>query len=222
MESVAAPKSSSNIQKTTLATAVEAAWSRAVASAEAAGISRQAAAEKQASSALWAAPPSVELSHRNDRLQSNNGARETEVALAVPLWLPGQKSAKQQAADSLSSLSQLSETEGKLRVAEVVRELHWQIAELQASQSLSKQQTSTFAAIASDVDKRVKAGDLARADALAAKGELLSAQATQSQAETQLEAAKRQWTALTGLAQTPDATFASAESPSPGRVRTFV
>ncbi|WP_304351052.1 TolC family protein, partial [Comamonas testosteroni] len=114
-----------------------------------------------------------------------------------------------------SSLSQLSETEGKLRVAEVVRELHWQIAELQASQSLSKQQTSTFAAIASDVDKRVKAGDLARADALAAKGELLSAQATQSQAETQLEAAKRQWTALTGLAQTPDATFASAESPSP-------
>ncbi|UBQ39641.1 TolC family protein [Comamonas thiooxydans] len=215
MESVAAPKSSSNIQKTTLATAVEAAWSRAVASAEAAGISRQAAAEKQASSALWAAPPSVELSHRNDRLQSNNGARETEVALAVPLWLPGQKSAKQQAADSLSSLSQLSETEGKLRVAEVVRELHWQIAELQASQSLSKQQTSTFAAIATDVDKRVKAGDLARADALAAKGELLSAQATQSQAETQLEAAKRQWTALTGLAQTPDATFASAESPSP-------
>ena len=215
MESVAAPKSSSNIQKTTLATAVEAAWSRAVASAEAAGISRQAAAEKQASSALWAAPPSVELSHRNDRLQSNNGARETEVALAVPLWLPGQKSAKQQAADSLSSLSQLSETEGKLRVAEVVRELHWQIAELQASQSLSKQQTSTFAAIASDVDKRVKAADLARADALAAKGELLSAQATQSQAETQLEAAKRQWTALTGLAQTPDATFASAESPSP-------
>lgn len=215
MESVAAPKASSNIQKTTLATALEAAWIRAVASAEAAGISRQAAAEKQASSALWAAPPSVELSHRNDRLQSNNGARETEVALAVPLWLPGQKSAKQQAADSLSSLSQLSEAEGKLRVADVVRELHWQIAELQASQSLSKQQTSTFAAIASDVDKRVKAGDLARADALAAKGELLSALAAQSQAEIQLEAAKRQWTALTGLAQTPDATLASVESQSP-------
>lgn len=94
MESVASPKSSSNIQKTTLATAVEVAWSRAVASAEAAGISRQATAEKKASSALWAAPPSMELSHRNDRLQSNNGARETEVALAVPLWLPGQKNAK--------------------------------------------------------------------------------------------------------------------------------
>ncbi|GEQ77500.1 hypothetical protein CTTA_4505 [Comamonas testosteroni] len=215
MEGVAAPNLSSNIQKITLATAVEGAWNRAVASAEAAGIFRQATAEKKASSALWAAPPSVELSHRNDRLQSNNGVRETEVALAVPLWLPGQKSAKRQASDALSSLSQLSEAEGKLRVAEVVRELHWQIAELQASQSLSKQQTSTFAAIASDVDKRVKAGDLARADALAAKGELLSAQAAQSQAETQLEAAKRQWTALTGLAQTPDATFASVESPSP-------
>ncbi|MDH1676126.1 MULTISPECIES: TolC family protein [Comamonas] len=215
MEGVTASSLSSNIQKTTLASAIEAAWNRAVASAEAAGISRQATAEKKASSALWAAPPSLELSHRNDRLQNNNGVRETEVALAIPLWLPGQKSAKQQAADSLSSLSQLNETEGKLRVAEVVRELHWQIAELQANQSLSKQQTSTFAAIAADVDKRVKAGDLARADTLAAKGELLSAQAAQSQAETQLEAAKRQWTALTGLAQTPDATSASVESPSP-------
>lgn len=189
-EGVAASNLSSHAQKATLESAVEAAWNRAVASAEAAGISRQATAEKKASSALWAAPPSVELSHRNDRLQSNNGARETEVALAVPLWLPGQKSAKQQAADSLSSLSQLSETEGKLRVAETVRELYWQIAQLQASQALSKQQSSTFAAIASDVDKRVKVGDLARADALAAKGELLGAQAAQSQAETQLEAAK--------------------------------
>ena len=85
MEGVAAPNLSSNIQITTLASAVEAAWNRAVASAEATGISRQASAEKKASSALWAAPPSVELSHRNDRLQSNNGARETEVALAVPL-----------------------------------------------------------------------------------------------------------------------------------------
>jgi hypothetical protein len=46
MEGVAAPKLSSNIQKT-LATAVEAAWSRAVASAEAAGISRQASQKRK-------------------------------------------------------------------------------------------------------------------------------------------------------------------------------
>ncbi|BDR09408.1 TolC family protein [Comamonas thiooxydans] len=218
MEGVAASNLSGNTQNTTLASAVEAAWSRAVASAEAAGISRQAIAEQKASSTLWAAPPSVELSHRNDRLQNNNGVRETEVALAVPIWLPGQKSAKQLAADSLSSLSLAAEAEGKLRIAEIVRELHWQIAELQASQTLSKQQTSIFAAIASDVDKRVKAGDLAKADALAAQGELLSAQAAESQAETQLNAAKRQWTALTGLAQTPDATLSNVESASPRKL----
>ncbi|WP_019042596.1 TolC family protein [Comamonas testosteroni] len=218
MEGVAASNLSGNTQNTTLASAVEAAWSRAVASAEAAGISRQAIAEQKASSTLWAAPPSVELSHRNDRLQNNNGVRETEVALAVPIWLPGQKSAKQLAADSLSSLSLAAEAEGKLRIAEIVRELHWQIAELQASQTLSKQQTSIFAAIASDVDKRVKAGDLAKADALAAQGELLSAQAAESQAETQLDAAKRQWTALTGLAQTPDATLSNVESASPRKL----
>jgi outer membrane protein TolC len=184
--------------------AVDAAWARAVAAAESAGQIRQAQAEQRTASALWAAPPSVELAYRTDRLQTDNGVRETELALAVPLWLPGQKAAKQQTADASLALSRLSEAEGRLLVAESVRELLWQIAELRAGHALSREQAATLKAISADVDKRVAAGDLARADALAAKGELLSAQAAQIQAETQLEAARRRWLALTGLQQIPD------------------
>jgi outer membrane protein TolC len=201
---VAVASESSSIQETTLAMAVDAAWGRAVAAAESTGHIRQAQAELHAASAWWAAPPSVELAHRTDRLQTNRGARETEVALAVPIWLPGQKAARQQAADASLALSRLSEAEGKLLVAESVRELLWQVALLRAGHAISREQAATLKAISMDVDKRVAAGDLARADALAAKGELLSAQAAQIQAGTQLEAAQRQWLALTGLQQIPD------------------
>ncbi|GGH67261.1 hypothetical protein GCM10010975_36910 [Comamonas phosphati] len=212
---VAVASEGSNTQKTTLAMAVDAAWGRAVAAAESAGQIRQAQAEQRTAGALWAAPPSVELAHRTDRLQTNHGARETEVALAVPMWLPGQKAAKQQAADASLALSKLSEAEGKLLVAESVRELLWQVAELRASQALAKEQAATLKAISADVDKRVAAGDLARADALAAKGELLSAQAAQIQAGTQLAAAKRQWLALTGLQQIPDTGSSDIEPITP-------
>lgn len=212
---VAVASENGNIQKTTLAMAVDAAWGRAVTAAESTGQIRQAQAEQLTAGAPWAAPPSVELAHRTDRLQTNNGARETEVALAVPIWVPGQKAAKQQAADASLALSKLSEAEGKLKVAESVRELLWQIAELRASHALSKEQAATFKAISVDVDKRVAAGDLARADALAAKGELLSAQAAQIQAGTQLEAAKRQWLALTGMQQIPDTSSSDIEPITP-------
>ncbi|SER52732.1 Outer membrane protein TolC [Giesbergeria anulus] len=201
----------STTAKTTLVSAFEAAWKRAVAASEVAGLNRQAQAEKFRAEALWAAPPFVEVSHRNDRLQSNKGARETEISVAVPLWLPGQKAAKQDVASAALELSKLSHDEARLRVAESTRELLWQIAELEASMKLTEQQVALFQAIADDVDKRVSAGDLARTDALAAKGELLNAQTTHTQAIQQLGAAKRQWTALTGLVQVPSTLPADME-----------
>ena len=201
--------------KTTLASAFEAAWTRAIAASEVAGLNRQAQAEKLRAGALWAAPPSVELSHRNDRLQSNKGAHETEIGVAVPLWLPGQRTAKQDVANAVLELSQLSRDEARLRVSESVRELLWQIAELEASSKLTEQQVALLQVIADDVDKRVRAGDLARTDALAAKGELLSAQTTHRQAIQQLGVAKRQWTALTGLVQVPGTLPADMEQVAP-------
>ena len=50
----------------------------------------------------------------------------------------------------------------------------------------------------------MKAGDLARADALEARAELLAASASAAQARQRLDAARAQWKALTGMEQVPD------------------
>lgn len=57
--------------------------------------SRRDAAQAQAKAAGLLSPeaPSVEISQRSDRATGNNGAREAEIGIAVPLWLPGQRTA---------------------------------------------------------------------------------------------------------------------------------
>lgn len=56
-----------------------------------------------------------------------------------------------------------------------------------------------------DVDRRIAAGDLARADGLAARSELLAATAASMDARQRLHAAETRWRVLTGVDPLPDA-----------------
>jgi outer membrane protein TolC len=70
--------------------------------------------------------------------------------------------------------------------------------------------------LADDVERRVRAGDLARADALAAQAEHLAASALQSDVRQRLQAARGRWTLLTGLTEAPDLTTADTVQVTPG------
>lgn len=188
----------------TLADAVRSAWRRSVHATEVAGQQRRAQAERAAASAPWAEPPSVELGYRTDRLQSDAGARETELGVAIPLWLPGQRAARLASAEAEDSAAGAAQAAGELQVAALVREAAWGITRQQAEVDLAAQQVQALDALASDVERRVAAGDLARVDALAARAELLAATAGLSQARQALHAAVIQWSALTGHASAPD------------------
>lgn len=189
----------------TLAHASESAWQRAVQAREADGQILRAQAERLAASSLWAGSPALELSHRDDRWQTNQGRRESEVGLAWPLWLPGQRAARNAAVDAELDLGQAAVQAGRLYVAGQVREASWQIAAERADLELAQAQTRYLKGVADDVERRVKAGDLAHADALAAKAELLSAHAAQNAARSRLQALRSEWTVLTGMEAIPDA-----------------
>jgi cobalt-zinc-cadmium efflux system outer membrane protein len=191
-------------QGVSLAQAVEAAWRRAVASAEATGQVRRADADRRAALALWAAPPSLELSHRDDRWQTDRGARETEIGVAVPLWLPGQRAARQGAAEADRAAATASVEAGRHRVAGVVREAAWEVALQQSEVALAEAQSEAAGRLADDVERRIAAGDLGRADGLAARSEQLAAATALSQARQRLQAAVLSWTALTGLTDVAD------------------
>ncbi|MBP6901155.1 MAG: TolC family protein [Burkholderiaceae bacterium] len=188
----------------TLQAALESAWQRAVAARESEGQRRRVDAERAAAASLWAAPPSLALSHRDDRLHGSAGRRETDVGVSVPLWLPGQRAARAGTVEAAAAQAGAAEGLARLRLAGELREAAWQLAAAQAEAAQADAQARLLAQLAEDVDRRVQAGDLARADALAARSEQLAATSLRAELHQRLQAAHGRWVQLTGLTALPD------------------
>ncbi len=193
----------------TLRVALDAAWQRAVAARESEGQRRRAEADRSVAGSFWAAPPSLELSHRSDRLHRNTGSRESEIGVAVPLWLPGQRAARAGTADAAASHALAAEQLARLLLAGELREAAWQLAASEAEGAQADTQAQGLKQLADDVERRVRAGDLARADALAAQAEHLAAAALQAEVRQRSQAARARWALLTGLTSAPDLTAAT-------------
>ena len=202
----------------TLADAVESAWRRTAQSTEVAGQARRAAAERSAASALWAAPPALEVGVTRDRQRANGTTRETEVGVAIPLWLPGQRGARLAQVGAEVEAAAATAVATRLRVAGTVREAAAEVALQRAELAAAEAQSRELDAIAKDVERRVAAGDLARADALQANAERLAALTALAQARQGLQAAQLRWQALTGLKDVPgmagDSGAAEGEHPA--------
>ena len=126
--------------------------------------------------------------------------------MAVPLWLPGQRVARAGTADAAAAQALAAEQVARLRLAGELREAAWQIAAAQAELAQANTQAQGLKQLADDVERRVRAGDLARADALAAQAEQLAAAALQAEVRLRHQAARARWTLLTGLTSAPDLT----------------
>ena len=198
-----------------LRAAVDSAWQHALESAEADSDALRAAASRAAARALLPASPALELSQRDERWageRAPGAGRETELAAAWPLWLPGQKALRAAAADAQSSSAETAVAFGRWQVAGLVREAAWRVASGRDALRQAELQQQTLERLSSDVERRVRAGDLARADALAAQAEALGAATATADARLRLAEAERQWTLLTALQ--PPAGGRPAESPA--------
>lgn len=187
----------------TLSQAIEAAWARSPDNPAVGGRLRRAEAERQSATAPWAGPPVLELESRRGRVEPAGTLREQAVGVAWPLWLPGQRPAREAAAAAEVAASQQGIRAARLKVAADVREAQVAFLEQEARLREADAGRALLAALADDVDRRVGAGDLARVDALAARAELLSAANTLSQGRQRLREAQARWTALTGVASVP-------------------
>lgn len=188
-----------------LTRAFEAAWKISVESVQAESLMLRAEAERDVAGSLLAGSPAVELDHREARPSGGGSARESEAALVLPLWMPGQKSARGAAADAEASFAEASLHAARLRVAGEVREAAWYLLATEAEEAAARSHLGALRELATDVDRRVVAGDLARSDAMAATGEMLAARAAQQEAASRVESARARWTLLTSLATIIDA-----------------
>jgi outer membrane protein, heavy metal efflux system len=151
-------------------------------------------------------PASVTLAHRTDRLTGNGGLRELEAEVAVPLWTAGTRSATRAQVDA--DRTALERQHGLARQLEPgdVRELAAQVALAQVELSLATRKLQDSTALAQDVDRRVRAGDAARVDALQAQSAVQQATSTLAHAQAALTRAHSQWRAMTGLVELPSVT----------------
>jgi len=200
----------------TLAQAFDAAWARQP-EAAALQVRRDAAQAQGRAARAWTPEPmAVALSTRTDRWQGNDGVREREVGLAVPLWLPGERARSGALADAESGAVESRIGAARLRVAEALREAHWSLQRSAVDVALARDRQAAAQRLAADVARRMAAVDLARADQHQADGALSAADSSLAQALAAQVVARQKWRAVVGTAVAePPADAVVAMEPAP-------
>ena len=198
----------------TLKQALDAAWQTSSQARSLDNRRGEFAAKEKAASSWISGEPVAGIAHRTDRLNKNEGFREVEAELELPLWNPGVRSAAQAdvSAQRLGFDGQFQLA--KLKLAGELRGLSASIATAQVELDLNKRKLSDANALNQDLSRRVKAGENARVDGLQSQVLQQQAQAAIALAESQLSRLQSQWRSLTGLAAVapPDELLASSLS----------
>lgn len=162
-------------------------------------------AKNKRASGMLPAAPAFGVLNRNDAVTSNRGEREWEAELELPVWLPGQRAAREAIArDAALGLVDTRATLN-LQVAGMVRDALWDIAMMTHQATLAKSRHQTALALLSDVEKRVKAGDLPKTDIMLAQNEAYQAETFLLRAEAEVKHAQFRYKLLTGLNTLPEA-----------------
>lgn len=161
-------------------------------------------AQTVAANSLLPGAPVIILGHRGDQLTNNAGLNEWEAGIALPIWLPGQRDARQSQALVGKSGLEASIRSLRLKLAGELREAIWQVRQTQAQIQLGEARIHTAKKLAEDVAKRVRAGELAKTDLNLAQNEWRTAQAAVLLSRTQLLQAQQTYATLTGMTALPD------------------
>ena len=172
-------------------------------------------AQRRAASSWTPEPPALEASHKTDRLTRNDGARELEVGVAVPLWLPGERRGAGALADAEAAAVESRTDAAKLRLASTVREAWWNWQRAGIDVEMARAQLDSARRIASDVTRRAKAGELTRADQHQADGAVAAAEAGLAEAQAAATVALQQVKALGGTPAPIAPTAVAVSEPEP-------
>lgn len=189
---------------TGLARALEQAWRLHPQAAGLDAREAEARAAQEVAAGLTPEPPSLAIGSLNDRYNRNLGRQEWEVELAAPLWLPGQRAARE--AEAASRVEEAAAKRAALRwgLAGELRETWWSLAAARNVNALAIRRLATAQALEADVRRRYTVGELSRIDANLAQAEVLAASAEQAETETALLQAEQALRTLTGTVAPQD------------------
>lgn len=153
--------------------------------------------------AMLPSSPAINVLHQNDVLGSGRGEREWQAELELPVWLPNQRNNRLKVADAMQSNVNAGRDSLKLQVAGMLRDALWDVALNENSHALAINKYELASKLQLDVEKRYKAGEMAKTDAMLAQQETLRAEKEQLRAEAELMHARHRYFLLTGLREIP-------------------
>lgn len=187
----------------TLKTVVENAWSRSAQVNTLVARQEETAAARATARSWIAGSPTLGLSQRADRSSSEREQRESEVSLSAPVWLPGQKSAREALASRSSDEVSAQLLQARLAVTGEVRVTLWEAAGAREALAEKVDHLHHMEQLSAAVERRVKAGDLARSDGLLAQQDVHAAEVDVSLARTKAAEALARYRVLTGFSDLP-------------------
>lgn len=181
-----------------------------------AALRRDAAAAGLRAAGRWTPEtPALDLAARTDRWHRNDGTREYEAAVSVPLWSPGERARSQAVAQSQAIAAEALIGAAQWRVAAEVREAYWAQQRARIEHEVAQQRRASADGIARDVLRRVAAGDLARADAHQAQAAVAAADSALAEAAVAVAQTVHAWAALTGATPAGEAPHDAPAEPLP-------
>lgn len=160
----------------------------------------EARAAQELAANLTPEPGAISFSNRDDRLNRNHGQKELEVELTTPLWLPGQKTAREREAATRINEAITKRSALRWEIAGEVRESWWNLASARNANTLALRRLETARALDVDVSRRYKVGDLSRIDANLAQTEVHIAETELIESEATLTQSEQSFFLLTGAA----------------------
>ena len=190
---------SAAVQQPTLKQALEAAWQLTAQPRAEVNRRSELAAKDKAASSWISGEPVAGIAYRTDRLNRNDGFREYEAEIELPLWNSGVRAATQADISAQRRNLDVQLALSKLKLAGELRAIAAGAAIAQVELDLNKRKLADADALAQDLGRRVKAGENAPIDGLYAQALVVQAQAAIAQAQGQLVRLERQWLSMTGL-----------------------
>lgn len=204
-------------QAQTVSNALEQAWSRHPLAASSKSGQSAAQAGVELANGLTPGPASLSLATLDDQLGAKRGKQEWELELETPLWLPGQRDAARTEALAVGTEFEAQQRALRLQLAGEVREAWWAVAQARSNHALLEARNQATQALLQDVERRVRAGELARVDFNLAQVEQLASQSELDDATSSLQEAEQSFQLLTGNAPPqplPSESLTQAESPT--------
>lgn len=166
-------------------------------------VEAEAQAWQRSADSVFADAATAILRHANDDPNHNLGLREWEWGVALPLWMPDQRSSRRGLAAAKGSEAAAFGTLLRWRVAGELRERLWAVLIAEARSKQAERVFDSARKLEADVSRRVAAGELARAELLLAGDARLRRESERVAARAELEAAERQYRVLVGDAPLP-------------------